>query len=88
VHDHLVAVGVDTRRVAAEDHRQAVLRQAHAAQRPQVVVVERGGLDVDHRPAVRRFGIGPLAHLEGAQRVVGVGPGCEDGEHSWHAIDA
>jgi hypothetical protein len=65
VHDHLVAVGVDAGRVAAEDHRQRLLGQPDAAQRPQVVVVERRRAHVDRRPAVRRLGVGPLADLEG-----------------------
>ena len=49
----LRAVLVDARGVAAEDHRQPVVGQSDAAQRPQVVVVERGGADLHRRPARR-----------------------------------
>ena len=62
VHDHLVAVGVDAGGVAAEDHRQPVLGQADPAQRPQVVVVERSGADLDGRPAR------PAARVRAARR--------------------
>ena len=45
VHDDLAAVLVQPGRVAAEDHRQPVGRQADAAKRPDVMVIECGGLD-------------------------------------------
>ena len=81
VDDHLVAVLVDAGGVAAEDHRQPVLRQPDPAQRPDVVMVERGGADVDHRPAVTRLGLRAVADLECGQRVVGVRAGGVGGEH-------
>src|SRR5439155_5270426 len=83
VHDDLVAVGVHARRVTAEDHRQLVGGQAHAAQRPQVVVVEGAGTYVDHDPVVgRRYGFVELAELQPGQRVVGTDPGGVSGSHS------
>ncbi len=78
---HLVAVLVDAGGVTAEDHRQAVLGQADSAQRPQVVVIERGGPDVDDRPAGLRLGLGAVADLEPAERVIAVDGGGVDGEH-------
>ena len=42
VHDHLAAVLGDPGRVAAQDHGQPVGGQPDAAQRPDVVVVQRG----------------------------------------------
>src|SRR5207248_9032282 len=77
----LVAVFVEARRVAPEDHREAVLRKAHAPQRPQVVVVKRCRLDGDGRPAVRALGLGALPDLEAAQGILAVDRGCVDGEH-------
>ena len=81
VHDDLVAVLVDAGRVAAEDHRQRLLAQPDAAQRPEVVVVEAGGPHRHRGPAVRGLGSGALPHHQAAQRVVG-GEGLGvDGEH-------
>ena len=54
VDDDLVAVLVEAGGVAAEDHRQRLLAQPDAAQRQQVVVVERRGLD--GRPSSTRRG--------------------------------
>ena len=71
VDEHLVAVLVDAGAVAAEHHRQAVGGQAHAAQRPHVVVVERGGAQPHGDPAVGHRRVGPLPDLETRQRVVG-----------------
>ena len=80
--DHdVVAVLVDARGVAAEDHRQPLLAQPDAAQRPQLVVVQRGGLDRDDRPSLGRDRIGPLTDHQPAQRIAGVDAGGEDGEH-------
>ena len=56
---------VDAGRVAAEDHRQPVGRQADAAQRPQVVVVERAGPYLARSPSRRRaVGLGRVADGE------------------------
>jgi hypothetical protein len=82
VDHHLVSVLVHAGRVAAEDHRQPVLGQADAAQRPQVVVVERRRPHVDHRPPVRRLGLRAFADLERGQRVVGILAGGVGGEHA------
>lgn len=68
--EHLVAVRVDTGSVAAQDHGQPVGRQTHTTQRPDVVVVEGAGLEVDDDPAVTRLGVRTLPHLETGQRVV------------------
>ena len=64
VDDHLVALGVDPGRVAADDHRQALLRQADAAERPDVVVVQRDRLDLDQRPSLWHVRLLDLADLE------------------------
>ena len=56
----------------------------HPAQRPHVVVVERGGLDRDRGPAVRRGRVGMLAELQPGQRVVGVEACGGDSEHDLH----
>jgi hypothetical protein len=82
VHDHLVAVLVDARCVASEDHRQLLLRQADAAQRPDVVVVQRGGADLHRGPAVGDVRVRPVADLEAGERVVGVQAGGVGGEHA------
>ncbi len=82
VDDDLVAVLVEPGRVAPEDHRQGLLAQAHAAQRPEVVVVQRGGLDGHRGPAVGDLGIGSLPHHQAVERGVG-GEGLGvDGEHA------
>jgi len=81
VHDHLVALLVDSRPVAAEHHRQPVRGQPDPLLAPQVVVVERGGQQPHRDPVWARVGIGPLPHLEPAQRVVGIGPYGGGGEH-------
>jgi len=81
VHDDLVTVGVDPGRVAAEDHRQPVGGQPDAAQRPHVVMVERGRLDGDRGPAGRRLGIRPLPRLKTAQRVLCIDTRGIDGKH-------
>ena len=47
VHDDFIAILVDPRRVAAEHHRQLLLGESDPAQRPQVVVIERGRLHGD-----------------------------------------
>ena len=87
VHDDLVAVLVDPGGVAAEDHRQRLLAQPDPAQRPQVVVVQRGRLDLDRGPPVGHVGIGTLPDHEAGQRVVG-GEGLGvDGEHSTDPSD-
>ena len=65
------AVLVDPGRVAAQDHRQRLLAQPDPAQRPQVVVVERGGPHGDGRPAVGHLRLGALAEHQAGQRVVG-----------------
>ena len=81
VHDDLAAVVGHARRVAAQHHRQPVGRQADALERPQVVVVERGGPHVHAHPAVRHLGLGPLPDLEAGQRVVGGLGDAGGGEH-------
>ena len=86
VHDDLVAVVVDAGGVAPEDHRQPVRGQPHATQAPQVVVVQARGPHVHPRPAVGHLGLGPLPHLQTAQRVVGGLAGGVDGEHGSHPI--
>ena len=70
VDDDLVAVRVHPGRVAAEHDRQAVRGDAHPAQRPHVMVVERRRLDPYRHPAVRRRRVGPLAQLQAGQRVI------------------
>ncbi len=58
VHDDLLPVVRHPGRVAAEDHRQELLRQADPAQAPEVVVVQARRAHVDARPAVRHLGSG------------------------------
>ena len=82
VDDHLGAVLVHAGRVAAEDHRQPVLRQPDAAQRPQVVVVERRvarTVTVVHPSPASGSGRSPTSRAD--ERVVGVGAGGVGGEH-------
>ena len=69
VDDDLAAVGGDPGGVRAEDHRQLLGAQADAPQRPEVVVVEGGGADVDPHPALRDLGLELTDHQPG-QRVV------------------
>jgi hypothetical protein len=63
VHDDLVAVRVDPGRVGAQDHRHLLGRQPHPAQAEHVVVVERRGLELDRRPAVRDLRLGAVTDL-------------------------
>jgi hypothetical protein len=70
VHDDLTPVH-DARGVGAQHHRQLLGAQTHATQRPQVVVVERGGAHVHHRPVLARHGLGALPDLETRDGVVG-----------------
>ena len=79
--DDLIAVLVDPSGVAAEDHRQSVLRQPDAAQRPQIVVVERGRLHGDRGPARRRLRVGTFRQLQPRDWVVLVDARGVDGEH-------
>jgi hypothetical protein len=71
VHDDLVAVLVEPGGVAAENHWQRVRPQPDAPQRPQIVVIQRRGADLDGRPPVGNRRLGPLAHLETRQRLTG-----------------
>jgi hypothetical protein len=82
VHDDLVAVLVHPGGVAAQDHRQPLLRQPDPAQRPQVVVVERGRAHGDRGPAVRGDRVRPVARLQALERLVLVDGCCVDGEHA------
>jgi hypothetical protein len=82
VDDDLVAVLVEPGGVAPEDHRQRLLLQPHPAQRPEVVVVERGGLDGDRGPPVGDLRIGPFPDHEAGERVVAGGAVGIDGEHA------
>jgi hypothetical protein len=72
VHDDVVAVLVDARRVGAEDHRQLLLAEADAAERPDVVVVQRGGPDGDDRPAVGNVGLRDILDAQPVQGSIGV----------------
>ena len=67
VDDDLVAVLVEPGGVAAEDHRQRILAKPDAPQRPQVVVIQRRGADLDRRPALGDRRLRPLAHLQPGQ---------------------
>ncbi|MEU7635741.1 hypothetical protein AB0C11_06565 [Streptomyces sp. NPDC039016] len=79
--DDLVAVLVDAGGVAAEDHRERLLGDPDAAQRPQVVVVEGGGLDVDGGPAGAGDGGRALPQFEAVQRLVAVDAGGVGSKH-------
>ncbi len=79
--DDLVAVLVDAGGVAAEDHRQGVLAEADAPQRPQVVVVQRRRADLDRGPAALGLRIRALADLEAAERILAIETGGEHGAH-------
>jgi len=81
VHDDLVAVLVEPGGVTAQDHRQPVGGQSHAAQRPHVMVVQRRRLDRNGGPAGRRLGIRPLPRLKTAQRVFCIDTRGVDGKH-------
>jgi hypothetical protein len=87
VDDDLVALLVDPRGVAADDHRQLLLLDPDPAQGPQVVVVQAGGLDLHGRPPLGDLRLGPLAHHQAAQRIVGRERLGVHGEHGSEAID-
>ena len=82
VDDDLAPVRIDAGSVAAEDHRQLLLREADAAGRPDVVVVQRRRADLDHEPAVGRFRLGAVAHLDDGGRVIGVERADVGGAHA------
>ncbi len=84
MHDHLVALLVHAGRVAPEDHRQRLAAQPDAAQRPQVMVVERRGAHLDDREAGRRLGFGLVPDLEPPQRILAIDVYGESGEHRPH----
>jgi hypothetical protein len=81
VDHHLGAVVQPARPVAAQDHRELLALDADSAQRPQVVHVQAGGLDVDGDRAVGYVGVGALPDDEGVQGGVGFRLGGVDGEH-------
>ena len=58
------------RAVAAQDHRELLRLDPDAAQRPDVVHVQAGGLDRDRHPAVRDLGVGPLPDAQRVERVL------------------
>src|SRR5690606_34910252 len=71
----------DPHGVRAEDHRQLVCGDPHPAQGPQVVVVEARGAQPDRGPALGPGGRVDVADDQGRERVVGVEPGGEGGQH-------
>ncbi len=81
VHDDLAPVRCHTRRVGAQDHRQPLRGQADAAQRPQVVVVERRRPHGHRGPVLACLGLRPVADLQAGERVVRVQAGGVGGEH-------
>ena len=84
VHHDLVAVLVDPGRVAAEHHGQPVRGDAHPAQAPHVMVVERGGPHRDRGPAGLRYRFRVLAELQPGQWDVGVDACGSHSEHGPH----
>jgi len=79
--DDLVAFLVDAGGIAAEDHREAISAQPDAAQRPEVVMVQRRRPYAHRRPARGRLGFRSLADVQAAKGIVGVDIGGVDGEH-------
>ena len=79
--DHLIAVGVQSSGITAEDHGQPILAQTDSAQRPQIVMVERRRLAGDGRPAGLRVRFGLLADGQAAERILPIDRGCKDGKH-------
>src|SRR3954447_8564623 len=82
VDDHLLAGGlIHPRGVAAQDHRQLLLLEAHPTQGPQIVMVQACRPHPDPRPAVGWLRIRALADHKPLQRVVGVERFAIDGSH-------
>ena len=79
---HLVALGVGAGRVTPEDHRQPVGRQADPTQRPDIVMVEGGGPDIDRHPPLGRGRCVDLTNLQAGQRIVGGMAGGIGSEHA------
>ena len=63
---------VDTGGIAAEDHRQPILRDAHAAQCPQVMVIEARRDDPNGRPSGRWRRCRTLTDDERREGIVGI----------------
>jgi hypothetical protein len=80
--DDLVTVVEHAGAVATEDHGQTIRSQAHASQRPEVVVVQRAGPEGDADPPLSGLGLGLVVDDQAGQRVVlGLGD-TRDCEHS------
>ncbi len=83
--DDLTPLVRGARGVRAQDHRHALGRQPHPAQRPQVVVVERGGLHPHAYPALGAArGSGRSPHDPG-RRADRPGWRCRRRRHAWPA---
>ncbi len=87
VHDDLVAVRVETRRVTAEHDRQPVRGDAHPAQRPDVMMIQRGRLHRHRRPPVGGHRLRPVAELESGQRIISVDTRGSHSEHIQHPTE-
>ena len=81
VDDHLGAVVEHPCAVAAQDHRQPIGAQTDALERPEVVVVERGGADMDADPAVAVVGFRLVADRQPRQGRLGRLGHAGDGQH-------
>jgi hypothetical protein len=81
VDDDLGAVVQHAGRVAPERHRQPAGVEPDAAQRPQVVVVQRRRPDVHPHPALGRVGFRDLVDGEARERVLRRLGDALDGEH-------
>jgi hypothetical protein len=87
VNHDLSAVGSDAGGIRAEDDRKAVLGHSHAAETPDVVVVQRGRADLDDLPSLSGCRLRDLADFETGDRVVG-GDASTDGCEHWKTSGA
>src|SRR6185312_6316080 len=84
VHHDLVAVLVEPGGIAAEHDGEPVLGDAHPAECPDVVMVQRGRLYRDRRPPVRAGWLRAVAQFEPGQRIISVNTHSSRSKHAPH----
>ena len=69
--DDLSTVRRDPRGVGAKDDRERIFGNTHPTQRPDIMVIQGRGPNLDHFPSVGRSRLGDLADIEPRKGIVG-----------------